>query len=406
MIAEKPLAGLKVLELARILAGPWAGQTLADLGAEVIKVERPGSGDDTRSWGPPFLEGETGERLDAAYFHACNRGKRSLAIDFERPEGREIVRRLAARADVVIENFKTGGLAKYGLDYASLKAINPRLVYCSITGFGHDGPYAERAGYDFIVQGMGGVMALTGEPGGEPQKIGVAFADIFTGVYAVVAIQAALIRRSITGLGGEIDMALLDTQVSVLANQALNFLVSGQSPRRLGNAHPNIVPYQVFAAADGPLIVAAGNDRQTRDVCRILGLEGLAADPRYPTNADRVRNRESFVASLSAAIQNRSRADLLAAFEEAAVPAGPINTVAQVFADPQVVARALRLDLPATGASGGNAPSVRSPIVIDGQSAAAASAAPRLGEHTDAILRELGLSEKDIGALRATGAVG
>ena len=406
MIAEKPLSGLKVLELARILAGPWAGQTLADLGAEVIKVERPGSGDDTRSWGPPFVASETGERLDAAYFHACNRGKRSLAIDFERAEGREIVRRLAARADVVIENFKTGGLAKYGLDYASLKAINPRLVYCSITGFGHDGPYAQRAGYDFIVQGMGGVMDLTGEPDGEPQKAGVAFADIFTGVYAVVAIQAALIRRSITGLGGEIDMALLDTQVSVLGNQALNFLVSGQSPRRLGNAHPNIVPYQVFAAADGPLIVAAGNDRQTRDLCRILSLEALAADPRYATNADRVRNREPFVASLSAAIQTRSRDDLLAAFEEAGVPAGPINTVAQVFADPQVVARAMRLDLPASGASGGSAPSVRSPIVIDGIAAAAASAAPRLGEHTDAILRELGLCEEDIGALRATGAAG
>ena len=290
----KPLAGLKVLELARILAGPWAGQTLADLGAEVIKVERPGAGDDTRGWGPPFVEGENGERLDAAYFHSCNRGKRSLAVDFERPEGQEIVRRLAARADVLIENFKTGGLAKYGLDYASLKAINPRLVYCSITGFGHDGPYAARAGYDFIVQGMGGVMDLTGEPDGEPQKIGVAFADIFTGVYAVVAIQAALIRRGITGLGGEIDMALLDTQVSVLANQALNFLVSGKSPRRLGNAHPNIVPYQVFEAADGPLIVAAGNDRQTRDFCRILGLEALAADPRYATNADRVRNRAGF----------------------------------------------------------------------------------------------------------------
>ncbi|HEY1944168.1 MAG TPA: CaiB/BaiF CoA-transferase family protein [Roseiarcus sp.] len=406
MSADKPLAGLKVLELARILAGPWAGQTLADLGAEVIKVERPVIGDDTRAWGPPFVEGEDGERLDAAYFHACNRGKRSLAVDFERPEGREVVRRLAARADVLIENFKTGGLAKYGLDYASLKAVNPRLVYCSITGFGHDGPYAQRAGYDFIVQGMGGVMELTGEPDGEPQKIGVAFADIFTGVYAVVAIQSALIRRSITGVGGEIDMALLDTQVSVLANQALNFLISGESPRRLGNAHPNIVPYQVFEAADGPLIVAAGNDRQTRDVCRILGLEGLAADPRYATNADRVRNRESFVTALAAAMQARSRAALLAALEEAGVPAGPINTVEQVFADPQVVARGLRLDLRAADALGGRAPSVRSPIVIDGQAAAADRAAPRLGEHTDAILFELGLSEEDIDALRAKGAVG
>jgi crotonobetainyl-CoA:carnitine CoA-transferase CaiB-like acyl-CoA transferase len=402
----KPLAGLKVLELARILAGPWAGQTLADLGADVIKVERPGQGDDTRGWGPPFLEGEDGERLDAAYFHACNRGKRSLAIDFERPEGREIVRRLAARADVLIENFKTGGLAKYGLDYASLKAINPQLVYCSITGFGHHGPYAPRAGYDFIVQGMGGVMELTGEPGGEPQKIGVAFADIFTGVYAVVAIQAALIRRAISGLGGEIDMALLDTQVSVLANQALNFLVSGNSPRRLGNAHPNIVPYQVFEAADGPLIVAAGNDRQSRDFCRTVGLEALGADPAYATNADRVKNRESFVGALSAAVHGLSREVLLAELEKAGVPAGPINTVGQVFADPQVRARAMRLDLPATGVRGGSAPSVRSPLVIDGMAAAAQTAAPRLGEHTDAILGELNVSASEIADLRASGAIG
>jgi len=402
----KPLAGLKVLELARILAGPWAGQTLADLGAEVIKVERPGAGDDTRGWGPPFVEGEDGERLDAAYFHSCNRGKRSLAVDFERPEGQDIVRRLAARADVLIENFKTGGLAKYGLDYSSLKAINPRLVYCSITGFGHDGPYAARAGYDFIIQGMGGVMDLTGDPDGEPQKIGVAFADIFTGVYAVVAIQAALIRRSITGLGGEVDMALLDTQVSVLANQALNFLVSGKAPRRLGNAHPNIVPYQVFEAADGPLIVAAGNDRQTRDFCRILGLDALAADPAYATNADRVRNRVGFVAALAEAAGAMPRATLLAALEDAGVPAGPINTVAQVFADPQVHARGLRLDLPATGARGGKAPSVRSPLVIDGEPAAAETAAPRLGEHTDAVLSELGLSGREIAALRTAGVVG
>ena len=402
----KPLAGLKVLELARILAGPWAGQTLADLGAEVIKVERPGAGDDTRGWGPPFVESDDGERLDAAYFHACNRGKRSVCIDFERPEGREIIRRLAARADVLIENFKTGGLVKYGLDHGSLKPLNPRLVYCSITGFGHDGPYAARAGYDFIVQGMGGVMELTGEPDGEPQKIGVAFADIFTGVYAVAAIEAALIRRSITGLGGEVDMALLDTQVSVLANQALNFLVSGQSPRRLGNSHPNIVPYQVFEAADGPLIIAAGNDRQTRDVCRILGLEALAADPAYATNADRVRNREAFVAPLVDAARTLPRAALLEALEKAGVPAGPINSVAQVFADPQVKARGMRLDLPATGALGGTAPSVRSPLVIDGEPAAAPTAAPRLGEHTDAVLGELGLSASEIAALRAGGVVG
>ena len=316
------------------------------------------------------------------------------------------MRRLALQSDVLIENFKTGGLAKYGLDYASLKGANPRLVYCSITGFGHNGPYAARAGYDFIIQGMGGVMDLTGEPDGEPQKIGVAFADIFTGVYAVVAIQAALARRAITGLGGEIDMALLDTQVGVLANQALNFLVSDQSPRRLGNAHPNIVPYQVFEAADGPLIVAAGNDRQSRDFCRVLGLEALAADPRYATNADRVRHRASFVARLAEATRTFARDDLLAALERFGVPAGPINTLEQVFADPQVAARGMRLDLPATGARGGSAPSVRSPLTIDGERAAAGTAAPRLGEHTDAILESLGVPQDEIAELRAKGAVG
>ena len=289
----KPLEGLKVVELARILAGPWAGQTLADLGADVVKIERPGAGAENPGWGPPVLEGENGEQLDSAYFHSCNRGKRSLAVDFEKAEGREIIRKLVAGADVLIENFKTGGLAKHGLDYASLKARqpNPKLVYCSITGFGHDGPYAARPGYDFIVQGMGGMMDLTGEPDGEPQKAGVAVADIFTGLYAVVAIQAALARRAITGLGGEIDMALLDAQVGVLAHMALNYFVSGRSPRRMGNAHPNLVPYQVFKAADGPLIIATGNTRQARDLCRILGLEELAADPRYANNEDRVRNR-------------------------------------------------------------------------------------------------------------------
>jgi len=334
--ALKPLEGLKVVELARILAGPWAGQILADLGADVVKVERPGGGDDTRVWGPPFLEGENGEQLDSAYFHSCNRGKRSLAVDFEKVEGQEIIRKLAAGADVLIENFKTGGLAKYGLDYASLKAVNPKLVYCSITGFGHDGPYAARPGYDFIVQGMGGMMDLTGEPDGEPQKAGVAVGDIFTGLYAVVAIQAALARRAITGLGGEIDMALLDAQVAVLAYMANNYFVSGRSPRRMGNAHPNLVPYQVFRAADGPLIIATGNNRQSRDLCRILGLEELADDPRYAANEDRVRNRGAFIAVLQTAIERRERAGLLAALVAANVPAGPIYNMDEVFADPQV----------------------------------------------------------------------
>ena len=402
----KPLEGLKVLELARILAGPWAGQTLADLGAEVIKAERPGAGDDTRGWGPPFIAGEQGERLDAAYFHSCNRGKRSIAVDFEKPAGQAIIRQLAARSDVLIENFKTGGLRKYGLDYESLKAINPRLIYCSITGFGQTGPYAARAGYDFMIQGMGGIMDLTGDPAGEPQKTGVAFADIFSGLYAVVAIQSALVRRAITGLGGYVDMALMDTQVGVLANQALNFLVSGKSPRRLGNAHPNIVPYQVFRVADGHIIIAAGNDRQTRDLCRIVGLEGLVDDPRFRSNADRVENRAAFIALVEAATQWFERAALLAALEKAAVPAGPINSVADVFADPQVAARALRIDLPASGAAGGTVPSVRTPILLDGVAMAAATAAPRLGEHTGAVLSELGMTEGEIAALRGADVVG
>ena len=402
----KPLAGLKVLELARILAGPWAGQSLADLGADVVKVERPGAGDDTRGWGPPFVEGAAGERLDAAYFHACNRGKRSIAVDFETPEGQAVVRRLAAGADVLIENFKTGGLRKYGLDFDRLRAVNPRLVYCSITGFGHTGPYAARAGYDFMIQGMGGIMDLTGDPAGEPQKVGVAFADIFSGLYAVVAIQAALARRAVTGVGGHIDMALMDCQVGVLANQALNYLVSGAAPRRLGNAHPNIVPYQVFRVADGHIIIAAGNDRQTRDLCRILGLDGLADEARFRTNADRVANRPDFVARLEVACARFPAGALLAALEAAAVPAGPINTVAEVFSDPQVIARGLRLDLPATGAAGGTVPSVRAPIMIDGEPMAAPTAAPRLGEHSEAVLAELGLTTGEIGALRAAKVLG
>jgi crotonobetainyl-CoA:carnitine CoA-transferase CaiB-like acyl-CoA transferase len=402
----KPLEGLKVLELARILAGPWAAQTLADLGADVIKAERPGAGDDTRLWGPPFITGERGERLDAAYFHSCNRGKRSIAVDFERPEGQAIIRRLAARSDVLIENFKTGGLKKYGLDYASLKALNPGLIYCSITGFGQTGPYAARAGYDFIVQGMGGMMELTGDPLGDPQKSGVAVADIFTALYSVVAIQAALARQAVTGQGAYIDMALMDTQVSVLANQALNFLVSGRSPQRLGNAHPNIVPYQVFRVADGQIIIATGNDRQSRDLCRILGIEALADDPRFRSNADRVANRAPFVARIEEATQKFAGAALLAALEKAAVPAGPINSLAQVFADPQVVARAMRVDLPASGASGGTIPSVRAPIMLDGLAMAAPTAAPRLGEHTAPILAELGMTEGEIEALRGAQIIG
>ena len=303
---SKPLAGLRVLELARILAGPWIGQVLADLGADVIKIERPGTGDDTRTWGPPFVAGADGGHLSAAYFHAANRGKRSITADFETPEGRDSILRLARHADVLIENFKVGGLKRHGLDYPSLKVDNPALVYCSVTGFGQDGPYAGRAGYDFMIQAMGGIMDLTGAPDGEPQKVGVAFADIFTGVYGVVGILAALRRRDTTGLGGHVDMALLDTQVSVLANQAMNYLVSGHPPRRMGNAHPNIVPYQIFPVSDGHVIVAVGNDGQFARFVRVLGCDDLADDPRFTTNPLRVANRATLVPLLTALTDHRS----------------------------------------------------------------------------------------------------
>ncbi len=363
---NQPLAGLKVLELARILAGPWAGQLLADLGAEVIKVERPGVGDDTRGWGPPFAADGT-----AAYFHGCNRGKTSLAIDLESEAGRAEVRRLAAEADVLIENFKVGGLAKYGLDFASVSALNPRLVYCSITGFGQDGPYAARPGYDFMIQGMGGIMSLTGDAEGEPQKTGVAFADIFTGLYASNAILAALRGRDQSGRGCHIDMALLDTQVAVLANQAMNYLVSGQVPHRMGNAHPNIAPYQTFAVADGHLIVAVGNDGQYRRLCGLLGAPGLGDDPRFATNADRVRNREALVLALAPLFLLQTRDALLQAMATTGIPGGTINDLAQVFADPQVIARGLRIECDGV-------PGVASPIVIDGQRQVAKGGSPKL----------------------------
>jgi crotonobetainyl-CoA:carnitine CoA-transferase CaiB-like acyl-CoA transferase len=384
----KPLEGLKVLELARILAGPWVGQLLADLGADVVKVERPGAGDDTRGWGPPFIEGAEGDDLSAAYFHSCNRGKRSIAVDFETPEGQDLVRRLASQADVVIENFKVGGLKKYGLDYEGLKRVNPRLVYCSITGFGQNGPYAARAGYDFMIQGLGGIMDLTGDPEGEPQKIGVAYVDIFTGVYSVVGILAALRKRDATGEGAHLDMALLDVQTSVLANQAMNYLASGKSPRRMGNAHPNIVPYQVFPVADGHVIVAVGNDGQFARFVSVLGKPELAQDERFGTNAGRVGHRTELVPLLTELTVRFTREDLLSALEGQGVPAGPINTVADVFADPQVIARGMKIDLPSEAAKGGAIPSVRSPIVMDGQPMAAGRPSPRLGEHTDEILSD------------------
>lgn len=375
-----PLEGLKILELARILAGPWAGQTLADLGADVVKVESP-DGDDTRRWGPPFVAAADGGDLSAAYFHACNRGKRSIVADFATEEGRALVRRLAVSADVVIENFKVGGLAKYGLDYASLKTINPKLIYASITGFGQDGPYAARAGYDFLIQGMGGAMSITGEPGGQPTKTGFAMADIFSGLYATIGILAALHRRDETGEGARIDCALMDSQVAVLANQALSYLVSGNVPKRLGNGHPSIVPYEVFPVADGHIIIAVGNDGQFRRLCAVLGRAELGEVPDYATNPKRVEHRIALVAQLSALTLGWARDDLLAMLEREGVPAGPINSIADVFGDPQVRHRGLRLDLPSEAAEGGTIPGVRTPLIIDGIPAAHGRPSPRVGEH-------------------------
>jgi crotonobetainyl-CoA:carnitine CoA-transferase CaiB-like acyl-CoA transferase len=385
-----PLAGLRVLELARILAGPWAGQILADLGAEVIKVERKGTGDDTRGWGPPFVAAADGGHLGAAYFHATNRGKRSIELDFESEEGRRIVRKLAARSDVLIENFKVGGLAKFGLDYESLAAENPRLIYCSVTGFGQDGPDAQRPGYDLMAQGIGGFMDITGTPDGEPMRAGVPVSDIFTGVYSVVGILAALAQRERTGRGCYVDTALVDSTVGVLANQALNYLISGAAPKRIGNAHPNIVPYQVFPVADGHIIIATGNDSQFAKLCGVLGEPKLAAEEAYRSNADRLTNRAELIDKLSALTRRMSRADLLEQLEGVGVPAGPINTLEQVFADAQVVHRAMRLDRPSAAANGGTIPGVRTPIIIDGEPMAAERPSPRLGEHTDDILREIG----------------
>ena len=366
-----PLAGIKVVELARILAGPWAGQTLADLGADVIKVEAP-EGDDTRRWGPPFIERD-GDR-SAAYFHATNRGKRSVVCDFRTPEGQEIVRRLVADADVVIENFKVGGLVKYGLDWPSLQKLNPRLVYCSITGFGQTGPYAHRAGYDFIIQGMAGLMSVTGEADGQPQKVGVAVTDVFTGVYAATAILAALIQRGTTGQGQHIDMALMDVATSIMANQNMNLLATGVAPKKLGNAHPNLAPYAVFDCADGWIILATGNDGQYRKLCAILALDHLAEAPDYLTNADRVRNRHALTEAITSATLRWSKADLLQACEDQGVPAGPINDLAEVFADPQVIARGMRLDLDGI-------PGVRSPFTFSGAELSLDRPSPKLGEH-------------------------
>ncbi|MBK5934901.1 crotonobetainyl-CoA:carnitine CoA-transferase CaiB-like acyl-CoA transferase [Rhodovulum imhoffii] len=370
-----PLSGLKVVELARILAGPWAGQILADLGAEVIKVEAP-QGDDTRRWGPPFVERQ-GERT-ASYFHACNRGKRSIAADFRTPEGQRLVRDLVVDADIVIENFKVGGLAKYGLDYDSLKQVNPRLVYCSVTGFGQDGPYAHRAGYDFIIQGMSGLMSITGDPGGQPQKVGVAVTDIFTGIYAAVGILAAVHQRNATGKGQQVDMSLLDVATAITANQAMNYLTTGTAPTRMGNAHPNLAPYQVFDCSDGHVIIAVGNDGQFARLCALLGLPALAEAAEFATNADRVMNRAGLTERLTAATRGFTRAGLLDACESHGVPAGPINSMAEVFADPQIVHRAIQTDA-------GGLPGVRTPITFSAATLSLDDPAPRLDQHGEEV---------------------
>lgn len=376
---QAPLEGIKVIELARILAGPWIGQTLADLGADVIKVESP-EGDDTRKWGPPYID--DGAEQSAAYYHGCNRGKRSIVCDFREENGRETVLKLIQDADVVIENFKLGGLEKYGLDYESLRKINPRLIYCSVTGFGHDGPYAARAGYDFMIQGMSGIMDITGDPKGEPQKMGVALVDIITGLYGVIGIQSALFQRQITGFGQHIDMSLFDCMTGVLANQAMNFLASGIAPKRLGNAHPNIAPYQTLPVQDGYFIIACGNDGQFAKLSQALGLAELANDEKFRTNAARVKNRDELTALLEAKTSLWMRDDLLLALEKLGVPAGPINTIADVFNDPQFIARQMRVD-------NQGVPGLRTPLKFSDAVLKTDRRSPRLGEHTEEILAEL-----------------
>jgi crotonobetainyl-CoA:carnitine CoA-transferase CaiB-like acyl-CoA transferase len=401
-----PLAGFRVLDLSRILAGPWASQMLADLGAEVIKVERPGSGDDTRAWGPPYMPDESGEpTTETAYFHSANRGKQSVCIDMSKPQGQVLIQDLVRHSDVLIENFKVGGLKKYGLDYEPLKLLNPGLVYCSITGFGQTGPYAERAGYDFMIQAMGGMMSVTGEAQGQPMKIGVALADILTGLYAANAIQAALIHRQKTGEGQYIDMALLDVQVAALANQAMNYLASGNNPRRLGNAHPNIVPYQAFQTSDGHIILAIGNDAQFQRFCVLSGRSDLAEDARFQTNSDRVKHRDLLVPQVVAMMQAHDSDWWLRELNARGIPCGPINDLDQVFADAQVKHRGMQLELEHTTA--GKVASVANPIKMSQTPLAYDRAPPMLGQHTNEVLLAiLGLEQAAIDQLRDTGVIG
>jgi crotonobetainyl-CoA:carnitine CoA-transferase CaiB-like acyl-CoA transferase len=403
------LAGVRVLDLSRVLAGPWAGQLLADLGADVVKVERPGAGDDTRAWGPPWLNDPEGRSTgESAYYLSANRNKRSVTIDLASPEGQSLVRQLASKADVLLENFKVGGLTQYGLDYASLKAINPRLVYCSITGFGQTGPYSSRAGYDFLIQGMGGLMSLTGRAdgmeGAGPLKVGVALTDIMTGLYATVAVLAALKRREQSGEGQHIDLALLDVQIACLANQAANYLVSGVAPRRMGNAHPNIVPYQEFPTADGYMIVAVGNDSQFASLCKTLGKPEWSGDERFATNPQRVKHRNELIALIHGVTVRRTTDEWVAAMETAGVPCGPINTLDRVFSDPHVQARGMRIEMPHPLAK--QVPLVANPIRLSESPVQYRHAPPTLGQHTDEVLSDwLAATAAEIDALRAKRAI-
>ncbi len=404
-----PLSHIRILDLSRVLAGPWCSQLLADLGAEVIKIERPGSGDETRAWGPPYLKDADGkDTTEAAYYLAINRNKESVTLDLAHPDGQQIVRDLAMKCDVVLENYKVGGLKKYGLDYESLSQLNPRLVYCSITGFGQNGPWADRPGYDFIIQGLGGLMSVTGEadgrPGGGPQKVGVALVDILTGLYAANAIQAALIEREKSGLGQHIDVSLLDTQVASLANLSLNYLCSGVSPKRMGNAHPNIAPYQVLASSDGHFIVAVGNDGQFRRFCEVLDLPGMADDERFATNAARVRNRAALDADIEARAATKTKHEWLAQLEAAGVPCGPINNLQEVFAEPQIAARDMVVTVPHPTA--GEVKLVGNPIKLSRTPVDYRSAPPLLGEQTRAVLGELGgLTEEELRRLQQAGVI-
>jgi crotonobetainyl-CoA:carnitine CoA-transferase CaiB-like acyl-CoA transferase len=404
-----PLSNVRVLDLTRVLAGPWAGQNLADLGAEVIKVERPKTGDDSRAFGPPWLKDANGnDTRESAYFTCANRGKKSITVDLSRPEGSRIVRELAARSDVLLENYKFGDLARYGLGYDDLRTVNPRLIYCSVTGFGQTGPYRERPGYDFMIQGMGGLMSITGErdevAGGGPQKAGIPIADLITGMYATIAICAALANRAATGIGQHLDLALLDSLVAVLANQGANYLATGAPPQRLGNAHPNIVPYQAFKTADGDVILACGNDNLFRKFCEVADCRHLAADPRFATNAKRVENRAELDALLGGIFAKRTTREWVTALEAAGVPNGPINTLEQVFAEPQAIARGLRLELPHPVA--GSVSLVRSPMRFSATPIEHDRPPPLLGEHTGEVLGGLlGMSEPEIAKLRAAGVV-